>query len=96
MKTTTEEYLQRIKIEEILEKHGVVANVDYEIIAQDIAKIFLQPDVSRSLPADSEAKIILRELIEMYMFNVDKDGEPKASTVRIVELWQRASKIIEC
>ena len=48
------------------------------------------------LDADSEAKIILRELLEMYLVNVNEDGEPKASILDMMELWQRASKIVEC
>lgn len=60
-----------------------------------VNKISSNSMLADSLPADSEAKSILKELIEMYMVNVDSEGEPKASMLDMVELWQKASKIIE-
>ena len=45
--------------------------------------------------ADTEAKIVLKKLIEMYIVNVDSEGEPKASVIEMVELWKRASKAVE-
>jgi hypothetical protein len=98
MKITNEEYELRYKIDAVLEKYGVVADVDYEEISEAIMQVvknLQQPAVSGSLPADSEAKTVLRELLEMYMFNVDSEGEPKATIIETVELWKRASKIVE-
>ena len=44
--TISQEEINQLKIEAVLERHGVMADVDIEKIAEDIAKIFLQPDVS--------------------------------------------------
>lgn len=40
MKITTKEYITRLKIEKIFAEYSVTADKDYEVIAEEIAKIF--------------------------------------------------------
>ena len=62
MKITKEEHELRCKIDAVLEKYGVIADVDYERISEEIMQVvknLQQPAVSGELPleqfSDTEA-----------------------------------------
>lgn len=85
--------MKELIAEEILKEKNITPETrhhNWEYAYENIVKsmhTFADQQVQK---ADSEAKNILKELFEMYMVNVDNEGEPKAPLLDMVELWQRA------
>ncbi len=46
-------------------------------------------------PEKNDAVNCLKELIEMYHHNTDSEGQPKASVIEMVELWNKAKAIVQ-
>ena len=87
--------MKELTVEEILNSKewfpSKEINSTQRLIVIEAMHTFADQQVQK---ADSEAKTILKELFEMYMVNVDSEGEPKAPLLDMVELWQRADRFL--
>lgn len=52
------------------------------------------PEQGNDFIADVSHRL-LRELRQMYLVNVDDDGQPKASIVEIMDLWDRVNRELQ-